>query len=110
MFRNPGIDASSGTKSGEGSSPKAAELLDKLGVKSWVLGGVRFSEMHANWIVKTEEEARAEDVRALIERAQAEVHLRADTRARAHRRQLLQAANQQKAAKERKRKALVIQL
>ncbi len=76
VFRNP-VQAPTG--SGD-EVPTAAELLDRLGVKSWVLGGVRFSEMHANWIVRTAEVAKASDVRELIKRAQAEAESAYDVR------------------------------
>lgn len=51
-------------------SISAGWLLEKLGVKGLRHGGVCFSPMHANWLVKVDEKARASDASALVELAQ----------------------------------------
>ena len=60
VFRNP-----------EGES--AGALIDRVGLKGTLVGGARISPMHANFIVN-EGDARAADVRALIELIQAKVN------------------------------------
>ncbi len=62
VFRNPPGD-------------HAGRLIEAAGLKGLRIGGARVSEVHANFIV-TEPGARAADVRALIERIQAEVEAR----------------------------------
>ncbi len=65
VFRNPNTERA------------AAEMLDSLGLKGLSRGGVAFSEMHANWLVRMgDEEGRGEDARhaaELIEMARAKV-------------------------------------
>jgi UDP-N-acetylmuramate dehydrogenase len=51
----------------------AGRLLEVAGLKGHRIGGARFSEKHANFIVN-EGAATAADIRALIEYAQAVVH------------------------------------
>jgi UDP-N-acetylmuramate dehydrogenase len=58
VFRNP-----------EGDPLSAGALLESLGLKGRNEGGVSFSELHANWIVKTSREALAADVRKLVHTA-----------------------------------------
>ncbi len=55
VFRNP---------SGEMS---AAKILEDLGLKGERVGGVRLSEMHSNWIVRVADDAKAMDVRILVD-------------------------------------------
>lgn len=57
---------SAGSVFRNGSRP-AGELLEKSGLKGFRRGGVMFSELHANWLVRVEEHASAEDALALIE-------------------------------------------
>lgn len=44
----------------------AAELLEGVGVKGLSCGGVSYSSLHANWLVKTDESATASDAISLI--------------------------------------------
>ena len=46
----------------------AGRLIEELGLKGYSVGGARFSELHANFIVNTGG-ASAEDVLKLIEKA-----------------------------------------
>lgn len=55
----------------------AGRLIEAAGLKGARQGGAMISELHANWIVNTGG-ARAEEVRALIERARDEVRARFD--------------------------------
>jgi UDP-N-acetylmuramate dehydrogenase len=73
VFRNPQNVGSVELGERIATDPAAAELLDFLGAKTWCRGGVRFSDLHANWIVRMEDSAKADDVKSLIERAQKEV-------------------------------------
>lgn len=57
VFRNPGT----------GPNESAGYLLERVGLKGHRLGGVCYSELHANWLVKCDESARADDVRRLID-------------------------------------------
>jgi UDP-N-acetylmuramate dehydrogenase len=45
----------------------AGMLLERIGMKGFVVGGAMISELHANWIVNPKREASAHDVVALIE-------------------------------------------
>lgn len=49
----------------------AASLLESIGIKGQRIGGVEFSQMHSNWIVKVSEDAKTEDLIKLINKAQA---------------------------------------
>jgi len=55
VFRNPTKELS------------AAKILDDLGCKGARVGGVRLSEMHSNWIVRVSDEARASDIKTLVD-------------------------------------------
>ncbi len=55
----------------------AGRLIEACGLKGRRQGGAQISELHANWIVN-HGDARASDVRALIELARAEVAARFD--------------------------------
>ena len=57
----------------------AAKLVEEAGMKGAGVGGVQVSEKHANFIVAGPE-ARADDVRALIERVQGAVEARTGVR------------------------------
>jgi UDP-N-acetylenolpyruvoylglucosamine reductase len=58
VFRNP-----------EGEILSAGALLESLGFKGRNEGGVSFSDLHANWIVKTSKNALAVDVKKLVDTA-----------------------------------------
>jgi UDP-N-acetylmuramate dehydrogenase len=49
--------------------PAAAVLLEQVGMKGKQLGGVGFSKMHANWLVKLESTASCSDALKLIDLA-----------------------------------------
>ncbi len=53
----------------------AGKLLEQLGLKGFTIGGARFSELHANFIVNSGN-AKASDVIRLIETAREEAFLR----------------------------------
>jgi UDP-N-acetylmuramate dehydrogenase len=53
----------------------AGRLLEEAGLKGYRIAGARFSPKHANWIIN-EDQASAEDVRALIAHAQATIRER----------------------------------
>lgn len=64
MFRNP-------------SDHQAWELIEEIGMRGSRIGGAMVSEKHANFIVN-EDEAKASDVLALVEKIQREVKERFD--------------------------------
>ena len=68
VFRNPSATTVSGNADAA-TPPAAAVLLEKLGFKGYRRGGVSFSPMHANWLVKVADEARTTDATGLIELA-----------------------------------------
>lgn len=70
VFRNP-----SSIKSEDGTPAAAGKLLDTLGFRGRRIGGVGFSELHANWLVKYPgtESAKASSASTLIAQAQTEV-------------------------------------
>lgn len=45
----------------------AAHYLEQVGLKGERLGGVMYSEMHSNWLVRISDEARSQEVIRLIE-------------------------------------------
>ena len=61
VFQNPSDDAAAGA------------LLDRAGFKGRRKGGVEFSEMHANWLVRSGAEAKSSDVSDLVQSAIAAV-------------------------------------
>ena len=63
VFKNPEV------VSGLPEGTAAAELLERMGYKGRRKGGVCFSEMHSNWLVRDSKNALAEDAYALIEDA-----------------------------------------
>ncbi|MDD2941549.1 MAG: UDP-N-acetylmuramate dehydrogenase [bacterium] len=62
VFRNPGSGL-----------PSAGELIERAGLSGQRIGGVMVSPLHANWIVKVSDEARAGDVVKLISLVQERV-------------------------------------
>jgi UDP-N-acetylmuramate dehydrogenase len=68
VFKNP----SGPSWKREGGPRTAGQLVEAAGLKGTQIGGAQISPMHANYFVNTGS-ATAADVRALIERAQAEV-------------------------------------
>jgi len=61
VFKNPIGDRSAG------------KLLEDLGFKAKSVGGVMFSDLHANWIVRTDEKATTSDLRRLVNLAKESV-------------------------------------
>ena len=59
VFRNP-VDPTQ-------SLEAAAYYLEQVGLKGYQSGGVGYSNLHSNWLVRLEDSARAEDVSILIE-------------------------------------------
>ncbi len=57
-------------------SPAAGWLLEQVGLKGVERGGVRYSELHANWLVKVSDRATAADVIALIDEGKERVGTR----------------------------------
>ena len=55
VFRNPSQELA------------AAKILEDLGCKGQRVGGVCLSEMHSNWIVRVSDEAKASDIRILVD-------------------------------------------
>ncbi|MFN8389284.1 MAG: FAD-binding protein [Bdellovibrionota bacterium] len=45
----------------------AAQLLEQVGLKGARKGGVAYSELHANWLVRVSDDARSEDARDLLQ-------------------------------------------
>lgn len=72
VFRNPSATTAH-WNADETTPPAAAVLLEKLGFKGYRRGGVSFSPMHANWLVKVSDEARTSDAVGLIELAKNQV-------------------------------------
>ena len=76
VFRNPSQETVPSANLPSDLSVSAGWLLEQAGLKGLRRGGVEFSPLHANWLVKVDSIARADDVRALVaigrERVQAE--------------------------------------
>ena len=78
IFRNPVsvakkvtvLEAAVSTNAKDELPNSAGQILELLGLKGVRKGGVEFSKLHANWIVKVSDDALASDVLALIELAQ----------------------------------------
>ncbi len=51
----------------------AAELIESLGLKGHRLGGLEFSKLHSNWLVKIDEKAKTEDFISLVQLAKDKV-------------------------------------
>ncbi len=66
VFRNPTL-VSPGVFIPQSELKAAAWYLEQAGLKGYRRGGVQFSDLHANWLVRIEDFARAEDVSTLIE-------------------------------------------
>jgi UDP-N-acetylmuramate dehydrogenase len=75
VFKNP----SGPSWKREGGPRTAGQLIEAAGLKGVRVGGAQVSPMHANYFVNTGD-GTAADVRALIERAQAEVEARFEVR------------------------------
>jgi UDP-N-acetylmuramate dehydrogenase len=75
VFKNP----SGPSWKREGGPRTAGQLIEAAGLKGVRTGGAQVSPMHANYFINAGN-ATAADVRALIERAQAEVESRFQTR------------------------------
>ena len=74
VFRNPiAPDEHSGAESGRPEPLYAAKLLEQAGLKGLKEGGVMYSELHSNWLVKVEDSAKAQDVVSLIKRGKEQV-------------------------------------
>ncbi len=56
-----------------GSNYSVGQLIDQLGMKGFEVGGAQISPVHANFIVNRGE-AKADDVRALVEKIEKEVY------------------------------------
>src|SRR5262252_7668351 len=63
VFRNPPGD-------------HAARLVEACGLKGFAVGGARISELHANFIVNPDGQAKAADIEAIIGHAQRAVRAR----------------------------------
>ncbi len=75
VFRNPSQETvPSATLQSEGApigaTAAAGWLLEQAGLKGVRRGGIEYSPLHANWLVKVSDEAKADDVRALVELGQ----------------------------------------
>ena len=69
VFRNPERAISEEARLEFGldrTVPAAAQLLQACGLKGRTVGGAGYSELHANWIVKLSDSAKAQDVLDLI--------------------------------------------
>ncbi len=67
-FRNPSVDSQ-----GMPTEYSAARLIEECGLKGLTQGGMGFSNLHANWLVRLSENASAADAELLIRLAQEEV-------------------------------------
>ena len=59
VFRNPGFVV-------ESSPVSAGWLIEQAGLKGERIGGVAFSELHGNWLVRVDDSARAADAAELV--------------------------------------------
>lgn len=60
VFRNPGVEI-------DGEIVSAGWLLERAELKGYRVGGVEFSKLHANWLVRIDDTARASDARELVD-------------------------------------------
>jgi UDP-N-acetylmuramate dehydrogenase len=70
VFRNPespNLDPPKLDPPESGTLKAAAYYLEQVGLKGHRLGGVGYSELHSNWLVRLDDSGRAEEVRNLIE-------------------------------------------
>ena len=61
VFKNPSNDISAGY------------LLENVGLKGFKFGGIQFSELHANWLVKIDPAAKSSEVKYLVSLAKQKV-------------------------------------
>ncbi len=73
VFKNPSPDKLSEDNIAGGVQPAAGWLLEQAGMKGKRLGGVAFSDLHANWLVRVGEHGSAHDAVSLIELGRKEV-------------------------------------
>ncbi|OVE79910.1 UDP-N-acetylenolpyruvoylglucosamine reductase, partial [bacterium J17] len=74
VFKNPTpVEIDSEKRAQMSKNVTAAELLDAVGVKGLEMGGVAFSNLHANWLVRVSESASSNDVLVLVKEAQKRV-------------------------------------
>ena len=66
-FRNPGRSKGASVPWLEARCLSAGEMLDKVGLRGEVRGGVSFSEMHANWLIKIADHAESTNALLLLE-------------------------------------------
>ena len=71
VFKNP--NASTKESDSESNLPSAGLLLDNVGLKGFRIGGVEYSQQHANWLIKVSSSAKALDVINLVKIGQERV-------------------------------------
>ncbi|MBP9837497.1 MAG: UDP-N-acetylmuramate dehydrogenase [Proteobacteria bacterium] len=71
VFKNPSPNTLRNCKLNERLT--AAELLDELDLKGLTRGGIQFSTLHANWLVKISDSAKVEDLVYLVNLAKEKV-------------------------------------
>lgn len=73
IFRNPqevAVAMEKGSEMANGERLTAGYLLEHAELKGVSINGVRYSELHANWIVKVGKDSKSEDVDRLIKLGQ----------------------------------------
>lgn len=71
VFANPTVNG--GQLETDSKLRYAAYLLEKVGMKGVECGGVAYSSMHANWLVKIRDDAKASEVACLMAKGQERV-------------------------------------
>lgn len=66
VFRNPEVVPSGLLEELQVTKIYAAHLLERCGLKGYALGGVGYSTLHANWLVKLNDNAKSDEVKRLI--------------------------------------------
>jgi len=61
VFKNPSPDKAAGW------------LIEQCGLRGFVIGGAKISDMHGNWIVNSDRQAKASDIISLIDLAKTKV-------------------------------------
>ena len=69
VFRNPTAEEAANCPLAVDGQLSAAHLLERAGFKGKVRGGLKFSDMHSNWLVTCAAGATSADARALIDEA-----------------------------------------